>query len=380
MQTTGRPGHRMLIFHNNSLIFCCAEHGLVMDVQCHREASVATDYYQTLGVERDSDAAAIKKAYRKLARKYHPDVNPDDPDAEKRFKEIQEAYAVLSDSEKRKQYDTYGRVDGIPEAGWDPFHRARGRSAWEDLGGVRVNVQDIGGIGDLDDLFAQFFGGRATARRRPQRARKGADQELAVEIDFHEAARGTSITLPIQRQVRCADCGGSGTKGSTTCPTCRGSTVVISTERLRVKVPEGISDGKRIRVAGKGAEGTAGGRAGDLYVRVRVRPHPFFKRDGDNILTTIPITFPEGYRGAEIEVGTIHGPVRAKVPPGTNSGRTFRLRGKGVRNIKTRTYGDHLYTVEIVVPEVLSPAGEDGARAVADLYQGNPREKLPKGL
>jgi molecular chaperone DnaJ len=274
-----------------------------MDVQCHREASVATDYYQTLGIERDSDAAAIKKAYRKLARKYHPDVNPDDPDAEKRFKEIQEAYAVLSDSEKRKQYDTYGRVDGIPEAGWDPFHRARGRSAWEDLGGVR-----------------------------------------------------------------------------TTCPTCRGSTVVISTERLRVKVPEGISDGKRIRVAGKGAEGTAGGRAGDLYVRVRVRPHPFFKRDGDNILTTIPVTFPEAYRGAEIEVGTIHGPVRAKVPPGTNSGRTFRLRGKGVRNIKTRTYGDHLYTVEIVVPEVLSPAGEDGARAVADLYQGNPREKLPKGL
>jgi molecular chaperone DnaJ len=340
---------------------------------------VATDYYKTLGVSRSADAATVKKAYRKLARKYHPDVNPDDPEAEKRFKEIQEAYAVLSDDEKRKQYDTYGRVDGIPESGWGPFHRARGRSSWEDLGGVRVNVQDIGGVGDLDDLFAQFFGGGGAARQRT-RSHKGVDQEVAVEIDFNDAVQGTSITLPVQRQLQCTACGGIGSVGSDPCPTCHGARVVISTERIRVKIPEGISNGKRVRVAGKGAEGTAGGRPGDLYARVSVRAHRFFSREGDNILTTIPITFPEAYRGAEIEVGTIHGPVRAKVPAGTNSGRTFRLRGKGVRNIKTRAYGDHLYTVEIVVPEVLSPAGEDGARAVADLYQGNPREKLPRGL
>jgi molecular chaperone DnaJ len=340
---------------------------------------VATDYYKTLGINRKADAAAIKKAYRKLARKYHPDVNPEDPEAEKRFKEIQEAYAVLSDEEKRKQYDTYGSVDGIPEPGWGPFRTARRGSSWEDLGGFRVNVQDIGGgVGDLDDLFAQFFGGRAGPKR--PRARRGADQELAVEIDFHEAVRGTSITLPVQRQVQCATCGGSGSSGAGSCPTCHGSRVVISTERLRVKIPEGIADNKRVRVPGKGAEGMGGGRPGDLFVRVSVRAHPYFKRDGDNILTTVPVTFPEAYRGAEIEVGTIHGPVRAKVPPGTNSGRTFRLRGKGVRNIKTRAYGDHLYTVEIVVPEVVSPPGEEISRSVAELYRKDPREGLPREL
>lgn len=340
---------------------------------------MAQDYYQTLGVARSADAAEIKKAYRKLARKFHPDVNPNDPEAEKRFKEIQEAYAVLSNDDKRKQYDTYGRVDDVPETGWDPFRRAQGRASWEDLGGVRVNVRDIGGVGDLDDLFAQFFGGGTTARHRP-RTRKGADQELTVEIDFRDAVRGTTVTLPVQRQVQCASCAGSGTQGSSSCPTCHGVGVVISTERLRVKIPEGIADGKRVRVGGKGADGSGGGRAGDLYVRVRVRPHPFFKRDGDNILTTVPITFPEAYRGAEVEVGTVHGPVRAKVPAGTDSGRTFRLRGKGVRNIKTKAYGDHHYTVQIVVPEVLSPAGEDSARAVAELYRGQPRQNLPRGL
>jgi molecular chaperone DnaJ len=340
---------------------------------------VAKDYYETLDVKRTADVAEIKKAYRKLARRFHPDVNPDDADAEKRFKEIQEAYAVLSDSEKRKQYDTFGRVDGIPETGWDPFRRAQGRSGWQDLGGFRVNFGDIGGMGDLDDLFAEVLGGRAATRRRP-RTRKGADQEVTIEIDFDEAVRGTSVTLPVQRQLQCSECGGSGSVGRGKCATCHGTGVVISTERLRVKIPEGIADGTRVRVAGKGAEGVQGGRPGDLFVRVAVRSHPFFKRDEDNVLTTIPITFSEAYRGGEIEVGTIHGPVRAKLPQGTDSGRTFRLRGKGVRNTKTRAYGDHLYTVEIAVPKVVSPAGEETARRVAELYQGNPREGLPRGL
>jgi molecular chaperone DnaJ len=155
---------------------------------------------------------------------------------------------------------------------------------------------------------------------------------------------------------------------------------VVSTERLRVKIPEGVGDGQKVRVAGKGTEGRAGGSAGDLYVRVKVRQHRFFTRDGDNIHTTVPVTFTEAYRGGDIEVGTIHGPVRAKVPPGTNSGRTFRLRGKGVRNTKTRAYGDHLYTVQIVVPKVMSPAGEETARAVSDLYRENPRKDLPTSL
>jgi molecular chaperone DnaJ len=156
--------------------------------------------------------------------------------------------------------------------------------------------------------------------------------------------------------------------------------VLISTERLRVKVPEGVADGQRVRVAGKGAEGRSGGKAGNLFVRVRVSPDRFFERVGDDIHTTVPVTFSEAYRGGEIEVGTVHGPVRAKVPPGTNSGRTFRLRGKGVRNTKTRAHGDHFYTIQIVVPKVVSPAGEEAARSVSELYQSNPRKDLPTSL
>lgn len=342
---------------------------------------MAGDYYTVLGVKRSADAGEIKKAYRKLARKFHPDVNPDNPDAETKFKEIQEAYAVLSDVEKRKQYDTFGRVEGGPDAGFDPFRQ--GSSSWRDAGGVQFDFGNAGsapgGFQDLGDLFGDLFGGRS--KGRPQaRPKRGADQELEVEIDFEDAVRGTAVTIPVQRQVRCSQCGGSGNTGAAVCPTCHGAGVLISTERLRVKIPEGVAERQKVRVAGKGADGGMGGKAGDLFVRVRVRPHRFFVRQGNDIHTTVPLTFPEAYRGAEIEIGTVHGAVRAKVPPGTNSGRTFRLRGKGVRNTKTRAYGDHLYTVQIVVPKVMSPAGEDTARSVAELYQENPRKDLPTEL
>jgi molecular chaperone DnaJ len=339
------------------------------------------DYYKVLGIDRSASAAEIKKAYRKLARKYHPDVNPDNAEAEGKFKDIQEAYAVLSDKEKRKQYDTYGRVDGISDIGFDPFRQAS--SSWRDAGGVHVEFGDFargaGGFQDLGDIFGELFGRGRTSRARRQ-PRHGADQEVEVEISFADAVRGTAVTIPVQRQVGCTACNRSGSVEGGPCSTCHGSGVLISTERLRVKIPEGVADGQRVRVAGKGAEGRSGGKAGDLFVRVRVGPHRFFERVGDDIHTTVPVTFSEAYRGGEIEIGTVHGPVRAKLPPGTNSGRTFRLRGKGVRNTKTRAHGDHLYTVQIVVPKVVSPAGEEAARSVADLYQQNPRKDLPTSL
>jgi molecular chaperone DnaJ len=342
---------------------------------------VSTDYYKVLGVDRSANAAEIKKAYRKLARKYHPDVNPDNAEAERKFKEIQEAYAVLSDEEKRKQFDTFGTVDGIPDMGFDPFRQAS--STWRDAGGVRVEFGDFargaGGFQDLGDIFGELFGRGRTSRTRRQ-PRRGADHEVEIEISFADAVRGTTVTVPAQRQVSCATCSGSGSTDGRPCSSCHGSGVLISTERLRVKIPEGVNQGQRVRVAGKGAEGRSSGKSGDLFVRVRVSSDRFFERDGDNIHTTVPVTFSEAYRGGEIEVGTVHGPVRAKMPPGTNSGRTFRLRGKGVRNTKTRAYGDHLYTIQIVVPKVVSPAGEEAARNVSELYQSNPRDGLPTGL
>ena len=245
---------------------------------------MSADYYQILGVGRSATAGEVKKAYRKLARKYHPDVNPNNPEAEEKFKEIQGAYAVLSDDEKRQQYDTFGRVDGVPDVGFGGFRKAGSR--WRDAGGFRVDFGDVdtatGGVQDLGDIFGQLFGHRrgAKPRRRPQR---GADQETEVEISFDDAVQGTSITIPVQRQVQCATCKGSGHRDGSVCPSCHGSGVLISTERLRVKVPEGVADSQRVRVAGKGAEGRDGGTVGDLMVRVRVRPHPFFKREGDTI-------------------------------------------------------------------------------------------------
>ncbi len=324
------------------------------------------DLYEVLGVARTATQDEIKKAYRKLARRYHPDVNPGKKDAEKRFREIQEAYAVLSDDTKRQQYDQFGTVDEQEIAARYARSHATGR------GQPRrgFDARDIGGFTDLGDLFGDLFQGFGGGRGAPS----AAPLEAAVELDFADAIHGTTVVVPVRRDVGCTQCGGSGTTGSRPCPRCHGTGVLVHTDRLRVRLPAGIGDGDRVRAALR-----EGGER-EVSVLVRVRPHAFFERKGDDIRTVIPVTFPEAYLGAEVEVGTIHGPVRAKIPTGTQSGQRFRLRGKGVRNLRTGVNGDHYYTVQVSVPRVVSPAGREVARRAGDLYPGDPRANLPRSL
>lgn len=320
------------------------------------------DLYQVLGVQRDASNEDIKKAYRKLARRLHPDVNPGKPDAEKRFREVQEAYAVLSDKDKRRQYDRFGTVN---EA------EIRSRQARSQGGSpfAGFEVRGFGGFQDLGDLFGDLFG-RSAGRRRPA----AAPTDAVAEIDLADAVKGTAVLVPVRREVECSECSGRGQVGNRACDRCRGAGVLVSTERLRVRLPEGIGDGDRVRAT------TKEGSGGDVSVVVRVRPHPYFERRGDDIYTQVPLTFSEAYLGGEVEIGTIYGAVRTRIPPGTQSGQRFRLRGKGVRNVRTGVRGDHYYTVQVTVPRVVSPAGKEIGRRAADLYTESPRAGLPRSL
>lgn len=345
------------------------------------------DYYDILGVKKDASDAELKKAYRKLAKQYHPDKNPNNKAAESKFKEASEAYAVLSDKEKRAQYDRLGRdafshmggAGAGPNAGpsgfgfdFGDFMRKAGGAG---RGGGRRATHPTGGPTDFTDLFADLFGG---AGRGEPRSSRGGDIEAETTIEFRDAIMGTTLHLTIPREGECANCHGDGDVNGKVCPVCHGSGTARTSESVKVKIPEGMADGRKIRIPGKGSAGF-GGPPGDLIVLIHVRPHAFYERRGDDIHIELPITIGEAIRGAEIDIPTIHGPVRAKIPPGTQGGQVFRLTGKGVKRAKGG-YGDEYYKIAIAVPRRVPAEAAELLDKIEQSYGENPRAGLKSGL
>jgi len=340
------------------------------------------DYYEVLGLSRTASDDEIKKAYRSLAKKYHPDMHPGDKEAEEKFKEVNEAYAVLSDSEKRAKYDQYGH------AAFDPS-----------MGG---GGSGFGGFGDFDfgDIFSSFFGGGGSSRSSRTSPIEGDSVMARISIDFEEAVFGCKKEVNFARVEACSDCGASGAKKGTSaetcqtcrgtgrvtvqqqtilgymqtqrsCQACRGSGKIIKTpcpncngkgyikvnKKLEVTVPAGIDDGQRIILRGQGSAGRNGGRAGDLVIEVRVRPHRFFERDGNNVYCEVPISFSEAALGAEIDIPTLDGKTeKYTIPEGTQTGASFTLRGKGIADVNTKRRGDLIITVTVETPKNLTSA------------------------
>lgn len=295
----------------------------------------AKDYYNILGVSRNATEEEIKKAYRSLARKYHPDLHPDKKkEMEARFKEINEAYGVLSDPKKRSDYDLTGRAVFEPGIGGFPG-----------AGGIRFEDIGAGNFGGFEDIFSEIFGGRG--RRMPQR---GADMEYTVELDFVSAAKGTEVKIPVVR-----------TTGS---------------EGLTVKIPPGVKDGSRVRVAGKGDAGTEGGPPGDLYIITSIRPHRHFRMKVNDIYVDVPVTVQEAMLGATVEVPTVDGFTAIKIPPGTQGGQKLRIKGKGIYGVHGAARGDEYVVINIAVPKKLD---ERSKALVEELGRINPYEPR-KGL
>jgi molecular chaperone DnaJ len=369
------------------------------------------DPYKVLSVDKKASQEDIKKAYRKLARQYHPDRNPGDTSAEERFKEVQGAYDTIGDPEKRKQYDQGGGIFG-------GFGGGAGGPGGFDPSNIRGN---FGGFGDiLSDLFgggAAGGGGGFTGRGggRPQ-AQKGRDLETEVSLSFEQAMQGgqVPITVPVNTSCKtchgtgakpgttptvcprcqgrgvvsegggalfsisqpCPQCGGTGTEIKDPCPTCHGSGQTRETKRYRVNIPAGVRDGSRVRLAGKGEAGLRGGPAGDLYVITRVQPSPVFKRKGDNLEVEVPVTIVEAIRGADIEVPTLNGTKKIRVAPGTQHGTVQRLRGEGPPRLNGKGRGDIHYRLMVDVPQSLSKEQKDAVDELATVMNGNPRERL----
>ncbi|MBM3775496.1 MAG: molecular chaperone DnaJ [Acidobacteria bacterium] len=376
------------------------------------------DYYEMLGVAKSANADDIRKAYRKLARKYHPDLNPGDKSAEERFKNIQEAYDVLSDTKKRQIYDQHGFYSESAFAGGaGGFTGGRPGETPVDFGGF--DFSDVFGpgarqesprSGAFRDIFSQIFGGGREQSPMPE---KGTDLEYALNIDFWQAIRGTTARLSITRQDVCATCGGSGSAGSAgaacpqcqgtgqvsqtagamrfnlscprcggtgklrnACPTCHGDGRVARPETVEVRIPPGARNGSRLRVAGKGNAGTLGAHPGDLYITTRVEPHPFFQREGNDISIRLPITVTEAGLGAKIEVPTIDGRALLRVPPGTANGQKFRMREKGVFDARSSQRGDQIVEVVVQAPKARDERTKELLRELATLHPEDPRAEV----
>ncbi len=310
--------------------------------------------YEALGVSPDADAEAIKKAYRKLAQKYHPDRNADDPKAEERFKEVSAAYAVLSDEKRRRDYDEFGEIATDPNFDADKAREA-GAGGFAGFGGFSGGAPfgarggaHFGDAGGLGSLFEDLFSGAGARGPRPQR---GPDLEVELKLDFLDAIRGTEHSLSLKRDAP----GGGG-----------------RTETLKIRIPAGVDEGAKIRLSGKGGAGINGGPAGDLFANVRIRPHPFLKREGKDLSLEAPVSIAEATLGATIEIPTLSGPVQLRIPPGTDGGSRLRLRGKGVPGKTPESAGDLYVTVRVRVPrkldddaqkkliEVVESSGEEG--------------------
>ena len=371
------------------------------------------DYYKTLGVAKTAKPAEIKASYRKLARKYHPDANKGNASAEEKFKEISEAYSVLSDEKRRKEYDEARSMFGggfrVPAGS-----RPGGGGFNFDLGDIFSGAGDAGaGLGDLFGTVFNRGGNRNTAQNRP---RRGADVETETTLSFGDAIDGTTVSLRLTGEGACPTCRGTGAKAGTMprvcpscagtgqssrnlgsfgisepckechgrgmvvddpCPACTGSGRAMSSRTIQTRIPAGVADGQRIKIPAKGAPGERGGPAGDLYVRVHVKPHPVFGRSGSDLTVTVPVTFTELTLGAEVKVPSHRGaPVTVRIPPGTQNGRKFRVAGKGVRR-KDGTTGSLIVTVEVTVPKDLNGKARSAVEDLREATAGqDPREEF----
>jgi len=367
------------------------------------------DYYDILGVNKKATEAELKKAFRKLARKFHPDVNPGDKTSEQKFKELNEAYEALSDPKKRKQYDQFGHA-----AFEQGFGQGPGPGQGFGFEGFRgPGAEQFGrGGGGYEDIFADLFGGRGARPRGPQ---KGEDITYTVEVDLEDAIFGRTMQVDLQREVSCAVCGGSGAKpGSSprTCPTCNGagsitqgkgfmhfsqtcpacqgagtinadpctncsgSGVTTRSERINVKIPPGVDNGSKVRMAGMGAAGVNGGPPGDVYIITRVRPHHYFERRGDNLYSEAKVTVKEASLGEKVEVPTVDGMVMLSLPPGVQTGQQLKLKGKGVPNFGGAGVGDHYVTIKVVTPKGLAERGKELLLELDRLHPMNPRQEV----